>query len=278
MHLPSILLYMSSSMAIVICNKIILTNYNFPSIPYLMFLQSLLAICVYRSSLEQRPNRYVLISGLCNLANVLSGLAAAGTLNVAMFGALRKLSIIMTMISQWVIFRSRPSKWTMVSILGIVIGAFIAGMNDLAFDARGYTYVMVNNICTVASQMANKLALEKNVDKGSLLFYNAFITVVGTSVLSIHFSPGDFEHWGSYLFRFVLLGSLILGLFLNWSVAWLLEKNDPLTLSVAGSIKSSLNGLIVCVGLFDPTYIFSWKNFIGLQITAASSFMYIFTR
>lgn len=243
-----------------------------------MFLQSLLAICVYRSSLEQRPNRYVLISGLCNLANVLSGLAAAGTLNVAMFGALRKLSIIMTMISQWVIFRSRPSKWTMVSILGIVIGAFIAGLNDLAFDGRGYTYVMVNNICTVASQMANKFALEKNVDKGSLLFYNAFITVVGTSILSIHFSPGDFEHWGSYLFRFVLLGSLILGLFLNWSVAWLLEKNDPLTLSVAGSIKSSLNGLIVCVGLFDPTYIFSWKNFIGLQITAASSFMYIFTR
>ena len=278
MHLPSILLYMSSSMAIVMVNKIVLTSYSFPSVPFLMFWQSVVSAFFYRHSVQQKPNAYILLACACNLANVLAGLSAAGQLNVAMFGTLRKMSILMTMLAQWVVFYKRPSSWTVLSVLGIVVGTVIASYHDLTFDAKGYTYVMLNNIFTVASQITNKMALQNGAPKQTLLFYSSMVSLCITAALSASFRPEHFEHWWDWSFKAAFLSSLALGIILNWSVAWLLEENDALTLSVSGSIKSTLTGLIVCMGWFDPTYIFSWENFWGLQLSALASLLYVFAK
>ena len=88
------------------------------------------------------------------------------------------------------------------------------------------------------------------------------------------FRPREFEHWSSTPssgIRVFIDARIVL----NWAISWLLEENDALTLSVSGSLKSTMTGLIVCTGLFDPTYIFSWQNFLGLQTTALSSFLYM---
>ena len=69
---------------------------------------------------------------------------------------------------------------------------------------------------------------------------------------------------------------MVLGFFINYGATWTIEKNDALTLAVAGSTKSAIMGFVVCVGLFDPTYKFSWWNFIGLQISAIASFVYVY--
>ena len=105
MHLTSILLYMSSSMAIVMANKIVLTVYAFPC-TFSLFWQGAVSILFYNIHVRQKPNGYVLLAGICHAANVLSGLSAAGSLNVAMFGALRKITILLTMVAQWAVFRN----------------------------------------------------------------------------------------------------------------------------------------------------------------------------
>jgi len=277
MHLSSILLYMASSMAIVMANKIVLTVYAFPSVPFLLFWQCVFSVLFYYSRVRQNPDRYVLLAGVCHAANVLSGLSAAGSLNVAMFGALRKMSIVLTMVAQWAVFRKRPKNVQMLAVFGIVVGATVAAVHDLTFDARGYAFVMTNNVCTVASQMANKVALQRGVEKETLLLYSSLISLVLAAGASASFHPREFEHWSSTPFQVAFASSLMLGIVLNWAISWLLEENDALTLSVSGSLKSTMTGLIVCVGLFDPTYIFSWENFLGLQTTALASFLYIFT-
>ena len=268
---------MFSSMAIVMANKTVLTTYAFPSVPYILFWQGVVSTIFYYIRARQKPNGYVLLAGICHAANVLSGLSAAGSLNVAMFGALRKITILLTMVAQWAIFRKRANNVQILTVIGIVLGATVAAVHDLSFDARGYAYVMTNNACTVASQMANKLALEHGVEKETLLLYSSIVSVVFAAAASVSFHPREFEHWSSTPFQVAFASSLVLCIVLNWAITWVLEENDALTLSVSGSLKSTIIGLLVCTGLFDPTYIFSWENFLGLQTTALASFLYIFT-
>ena len=155
-------------------------------------------------------------------------------------------------------------------------GSFVAALNDLAFDAQGYLFVMTNNLFTAASQIAAKKAMDDGVEKESILFYSAVASIVISSSMSLDFHPRDFALWSTPAFQFCFVSSIILGIAINYGASWVIEKNDALTLAVAGSTKSAVMGLIVCLGMFDPTYKFSLLNFVGLQISAIASFSYVY--
>jgi len=276
MHWPSIALYMASSFLIVIFNKIILTQFQFPSVPYLMFWQSVVSAFVFRFKLKQRVNCKMIVVSVLNVANIFFGLNAAGTLNIAMFTALRRVSILMTLVAQWWFLDKQSSRTVIASIAVMVGGSFVAALNDLAFDAQGYLFVMTNNLFTAASQIAAKKAMDDGVEKESILFYSAVASIVISSSMSLDFHPRDFALWSTPAFQFCFISSIVLGIAINYGASWVIEKNDALTLAVAGSTKSAVMGLIVCLGLFDATYKFSVLNFAGLQISAIASFFYVY--
>ena len=279
MHFKSIVLYMTSSFLIIVFNKQILTTYQFPSVAPIMFLQSLLSSIVFATQNPQKPSFDIVPVCIINVANVFFGLNAAGTLNVAMFSALRRISVFMTMLAQWLVFSQTPSKKTAFSIVMMVLGAFIAAADDLTFDFGGYTYVTLNNILTVSSQIATKNTLKNGWSKKSILFWTSMCSVlVGGLIVTMTFRPHDFEHWHETGFWFALTGSLLMGLIINWASAWVIEKNDALTLSVAGSTKSAVLGLLVCFGWFDNSYQYSLMNFMGLQLSTIASLWYVYCK
>ena len=101
-------------------------------------------------------------------------------------------------------------------------------------------------------------------------------SMIISSLLSLDFHPSQFKDWATPAFRVAFASSIVLGILLNYGASWVIEKNDALTLAVAGSAKSAVMGLLVCFGLFDPTYQFAWVNFTGLQLSAAASFFYVY--
>lgn len=276
MHWPSIVLYMSSSFMIVIFNKILLTQFMFPSVPFLMFWQSVVAAFFFRFRLKQQASRKMILVCLLNVANIFFGLNAAGTLNIAMFTALRRVSIMMTLVAQWWFLQQKTSRPVVVSVAAMVLGSFIAALDDLAFDTRGYIFVTVNNLLTAASQIAAKHAMDNGVEKESILFYTSLTSIVISCISSLDFHPSHFGMWSTTAFQVCFVASIVLGILLNYGASWVIEENDALTLAVAGSTKSAVMGLIVCAGLFDPTYKFSVVNFLGLQMSAAASFCYVY--
>lgn len=270
---------MSSSFLIVIFNKQLLTSYNFPSVAAIMLLQSILSSIFFATQQPQKLSLDILPVCIINVANVFFGLNAAGSLNVAMFTALRRISVFMTMIAQWLVFSQPPSIKTACSIVLMVLGAFIAAADDLTFDLGGYIYVTINNILTVGSQIATKNALKKEWTKQSILFWTSMCSViVGGLLVATTFRPHHFDHWDNTGFWFALVGSLLMGLLINWAAAWVIEENDALTLSVAGSTKSAILALLVCSGLLDPTYQFSYMNFMGLQLSTVASLWYVYCK
>lgn len=280
MHWPSILLYMTSSFMIVIFNKIVLTVFAFTSVPFIMFCQSVFTIGVFlvRGAKIQRPGKDVALLCFLNVANIFFGISSAGALNVAMFTALRRFSIFMTMMAQYYFLSTPLRKHVVWAVVVMISGSLIAAADDLTFDARGYTYIMLNNVFTAASQIQTKKTLAKKWTKTTVLFWSSVMTMVISAANLIHFDPKSFQEWDSGGFQVAFGFSMVLGFCINYGATWTIEANDALTLAVAGSTKSAIMGLVVCAGLFDRTYIFSWWNFIGLQISTIASFAYAYAR
>lgn len=276
MHWLSVFLYMTSSFVIVIFNKIILTQYQFPSVPFLMLCQSLISSVFFCTKLKQKANRELVLVCLLNVGNVFFGLHAAGNLNIAMFTALRRISIMMTLVAQWWFLRKKSTKPVFVTVGVMVFGSFVAAADDLAFDLLGYIFVMLNNLLTAASQIASKYAFDQGWEKETILFYSSLTSAILSGTQCYAFDLHTFHDWDQTGFQIAFIFSIILGITLNFGASWVIEKNDALTLAVAGSTKSAVMGLVVCFGLFDPTYVFSWVNFVGLQISTIGSFVYVY--
>lgn len=280
MHWPSILLYMTSSFMIVIFNKIVLSVFSFTSVPFIMFCQSVFTIffILARCTKIKKPSKDIALLCIFNCANIFFGINAARVLNVAMFSALRRVSILTTLLVQSYMFAEPIDSNILSAVLFMLFGSFIAAWDDLSFDAWGYTLVMITNVLTTASQIQTKITMTGEWSKMDVLFWSSSLTTTLCFAKLLHFDPNTFDAWNQTSFQVALAFSIVLGVCINYGSTWTIEKNDALTLSVAGTTKSAIMGLVVCAGLFDRSYIFSWWNFVGLQISTLGSFAYVFAK
>lgn len=170
---------------------------------------------------------------------------------------------------------------------------FVLFRYDLSFDFAGYTYILLNNLCTMANGVALKMKLNaKDLNKYALLHYNALIMlppacifahVTGESVRVWHF-----DQWANPNFLFMFLISCLFGVFLLYCTALCTQHNSALTTGVIGVIKVSIGSFcsfflspqclllvlsfqqnisVAYLGMFiGNDYTFSWLNFLGLNI------------
>ena len=137
---------------------------------------------------------------------------------------------------------------------------------------------MLNNILTTSAQISQKAALEKGWTKETIMFCTSLMTILVSTFCILHSYKAvvDYPFWSEPAFLMCFSASITLGFVINWSCAWIIERNDALTLSVTGSTRSVIVGLMVCFGVFDTSYIFTWPNFTGLQISGIGSLIYIY--
>lgn len=283
----SALFYSLVSFWIMVINKIVLTNYKFPSPNFLglgqmmativvLFLGKGFDVITFPPMTRDLP-RKIFPLPIFYFGNMVFGLTGTQKLSLPMFTVLRRFGILMTLILEYLVLSVTQSKTIVLSVLGMIAGAIVAAIDDLAFDVSGYFYVNANNLCSAANGVYLKKKLEgRKLGQYGLLYYNSLFMLF--PLLLICYYSGDidkvsgFTAWSDPWFLFSFLSSCLMGFLLMFSTLLCTKYNSALTTTVIGCLK---NILVTYVGMYvGGDYVFSLTNFIGVNLSMVASLVY----
>lgn len=183
------LFYGVVSLAVIFTNKSIMSQHKFPHFDFLATVQFaattvILSTLVFFKKVDipmLTPSiaRDVLPISVMFLGNVICGLGSTRSLNLPMFTALRRFSILMTMIAEYLILGNNPRSPIVISVAMMVGGAMIAAFYDFTYDTEGYMLVFLNNLFTTLNGVwMKKASISGKCSKMGVLYYNSLFSAL----------------------------------------------------------------------------------------------------
>lgn len=291
-RLSGAMAYAISSIAIMMINKFVLTTYGLPSAMILCLSQfGFSIVCcglakalgyVKFPDMSVKSLKHVFPLPLLFCLNTLAGLTGTQRISIPMFTVLRRFTLLLTVAAEWFILGKRADRPVLACVLVMIGGALLAALSDLSFDIIGYSWILVNNLCTASSSVVLKQKLSTSTEFGKfgLIFYNSLLAFPGILFMyylepdTTHKAVEEFPSWTDPTFCFLFLCSSILGLVLNLSIMYCTHVNSALTTAVIGCLKNIVTTYAGMV--FGGDYVFSVLNFVGINISLAGSIIYAY--
>lgn len=287
-----ILAYAGSSLSGVFVNKACLSAYDFRYTITLMLSQlcvSVTALSILRvMNVIQIPRRtwrdmtVLLFPAVFLIANVTVGLLALRLVNIPMFSAFRRLSVLNVMVLEYFVLGKTATQRIMYTVVVMVAGSFLAGLGDLTFDPLGYFLVFLNNLITAANLVSIKKAsalvrleaMALNYYISCLALPIVFVLAIVTGelkngILDIAVRP-ELQTVG---FAVALSMSAASAFLVNFFTNLCTQLTSPLTTAITGQMKNVLQTIL---GIFAWGYRVSLMNLAGLGVALAGSLWFAY--
>jgi hypothetical protein len=288
-----LLFFAGSSLGAVFVNKACLTHYRF-SHPFVIMLgQAVSAVLCMGAMARARPKTIIIapvkaedlprlfLPTALFVANVSVGLSALTLVNIPMFSAFRRLTVLFVMLAEYVFLRRTHSRKVVAAVVLLAAGAFVSALGDVTFSRLGYSLVFLNNILT-ASYLASikRVMRDLGLDPLSLLYYTALIAICPVAVLCV--VTGDLqaaveafrsrpELHSSVFFVPSLLVVAASAFCVNFSTSLCTHATSPLTTSVVGQVKNVLQTVL---GFFSWGYVPTSMNIFGLAVALGGQLLF----
>ena len=159
----------------------------------LTLLQGLFTVCCLEAMrrggyIDYQPWSWSLVVKVAPLsfvfiAYVVVSLVSLGRVNVPMFTALRRLTILFVMAEEFVLLGITPSRKVFLTVGVMFIGAAIAAWKDLSFDPVSYAYLFLTNLFTsLYTVYINKVKEDTGLNLFAMMYYNNITTMPALAV------------------------------------------------------------------------------------------------
>ena len=210
--------YMIMSILMNIINRILFHQYKFKFNFTLMFLQQSLYMFnfIFLSKTSKNfktkigeislkdflnlKNNYIAFA-LTFIANNLAGFYGNQlVVNTPMFLTLRKLLLVMFLLTDLFIYKKKISKFIMFCIFLVTFGTILSGIEDFSNDYIGYIVVLIYNTITVIyNKMTENFRNKTKVTNLKLLVYNSFLSC--PILLFFIFISGEYQKINKYFYE-----------------------------------------------------------------------------
>ncbi|KAL5709945.1 UDP-xylose transporter 1 [Ranunculus cassubicifolius] len=277
-------LSVASSVAIVICNKALMSNLGFPFATTLTSWHLMVTFCTLH--VAQRFNmfetksvdtRTVVLFGMLNgisigLLNLSLGFNSIG------FYQMTKLAIIpFTVVLETVFLKKQFSQKIKLSLLVLLVGVGIASITDLQLNLVGSVLSLLAIATTCVGQiLTNTIQKRLNVSSTQLLYHSApfqaaILFVSGPVVDQCLTNQYVFAYKYSPLVVAFILLSCVISVSVNFSTFLVIGKTSPVTYQVLGHLKTCLVLAFGYTLLHDP---FTHRNIFGILVAILGMALY----
>ncbi|XP_038712706.1 UDP-N-acetylglucosamine transporter UGNT1-like isoform X2 [Tripterygium wilfordii] len=257
--------YMASAVLLVMFNKAALSSYSFPyanviTLFQMIFSCSLLYVLKHYKIIsftaeephgtDDKPTTLVSYKALVHtlplavsyLLYMLVTMESVRGINIPMYTALRRTTVAVTMIVEYLLTGKKHSLPVVGSVGIILLGAFIAGARDLSFDAYGYAVVFMANLCTaIYLALIARIGKSSGLNSFGLMWCNGIICgpmlLFWTSVRGDLGAIMKFPYLFLPGFQAVMLLSCIMAFAINYFVFLNTTLNSALTQTICGNLK-----------------------------------------
>lgn len=287
--LGSALAYGTVSFVLTVINKTILTSWHFPSFIIIgigqlgaavivLSIAKMFRIVSFSNFSHDLPKKLYPLP-ILHFGNMVTGLGGTQAMSLPMFTAIRRFSILITMLLEFRILGIKPSLAVQFSVWCMIGGSILAASDDLTFTITGYSYVMLANLLTAAYGVYIKEKMNTiDMDKYGIMYYNSLL-MLGPAI-GFAWLTGDlyaayhFKHWTNRIFFIQFVMICFMGFILTYSTFLCTQYNSALTTAMVGCFK---NVFVSYLGMFiGGDYIFSILNSIGINISILGSIYYTY--
>ncbi|XP_062219719.1 UDP-xylose transporter 1-like [Phragmites australis] len=280
----SLALSVASSVAIVICNKALISTLGFPFATTLTSWHLMVTFCTLHVAQRMRffepraiDGQTVVLFGLLNGTSI-------GLLNLSLgfnsigFYQMTKLAIIpFTVLLETIFLKKRFSETIKFSLLVLLLGVGIASVTDLKLNLLGSILSGLAIATTCVGQiLTNTIQRKLKVSSTQLLYQSApyqaaILFATGPFVDQLLTNRSVFAHkYTVPVLGFIILSCLI-AVSVNFSTFLVIGTTSPVTYQVLGHLKTCLVLSFGYTLLHDP---FTMRNIMGILVAIFGMALY----